>query len=100
MKSNKKINFFQELFDTIQDRSKNKKNKSYTNQLLKEGKNKIAQKFGEESMELLIDYLNGSKKRTIEEAADLIYHLFVLLHSKKITLEDIKKELDKRKNVR
>ena len=51
-------------------------------------------------MELLIDYLNGSKKRTIEEAADLIYHLFVLLHSKKITLEDIKKELDKRKNVR
>ena len=78
----------------------NKKNKSYTNQLLKEGKNKIAQKFGEESMELLIDYLNGSKKRTIEEAADLIYHLFVLLHSKKITLEDIKKELDKRKNVR
>ena len=62
--------------------------------------NKIAQKVSEESSELIIDYLNGSKKRTIEEASDLIYHLFVLLHSKKIKLEDIKKELKSRHNVR
>ena len=51
-------------------------------------------------MELIIDFLNGSKKRTIEEAADLIYHLLVLLYSKKITINDIKKELAKRKSVR
>ena len=96
----KQENFLDELFDTIRKKAKGADKKSYTKQLLKEGKNKIAQKVGEESTELIIDYLNGSKKRTIEEAADLIYHLFVLLYSKKINLTDIKKELKRRKNVR
>ena len=94
------LNFLEELFQTIEKKSRSKDNKSYTKQLLKKGKNAIAQKVGEESSELIIDYLNGSKKRTIEEACDLIYHLFVLLYSKKIKLEDIKKELKKRQNVR
>ena len=92
--------FLQDLFNTIQKKTKSKEKKSYTKALLKSGKNKIAQKVSEESSELIIDYLNGSKKRTIEEASDLIYHLFVLLHSKKIKLEDIKKELKSRRNVR
>ena len=94
------INFFEELFNTIKEKGDSNDKKSYTKELLKKGKNKIAQKISEESSELVIDYLNGSKKRTIEEASDLIYHLFVLLYSKKIKLEDIKKELKKRKNVR
>ena len=91
---------FLDLFLTIEKRKKLKSKKSYTSQLLKEGEKKIAQKFGEESAELMIDYLKGTKKRTIEEATDVIYHLFVLLSSKKISYQDIKKELDKRKNVR
>jgi len=91
---------FLDLFLTIEKRKKSKSKKSYTSQLLKEGEKKIAQKFGEESAELLIDYLKGTKKRTIEEATDVIYHLFVLLSSKKISYQNIKKELDKRKNVR
>ena len=95
-----KSNFLDELFLTIEKKSKSKDIKSYTKDLLKKGKNKIAQKVAEESSELIIDYLNGSKKRTIEEASDLIYHLFVLLYSKKINLEDIKGELKKRQNVR
>ena len=86
----------EELFDIIEDRVKNKKKQSYTNKLLKSGPKKIAQKFGEESIELILDYLNGSKKRTIEEAVDVIYHLLVLLKSKKINLSEIKKELKKR----
>ena len=94
------VYFLQELFNTIQKKDKSKEKKSYTKALLKSGKNKIAQKVSEESSELIIDYLNGSKKRTIEEASDLIYHLFVLLHSKNIKLEDIKKELKSRRNVR
>ena len=94
------LNFLEELFQTIEKKSKSKNNKSYTKQLLTKGKNTIAQKVGEESSELIIDYLNGTKKRTIEEASDLIYHLFVLLYSKKIKLEDIKQELTKRQNVR
>ena len=91
---------FLELFSTIEKRKKNKLKNSYTSFLLKAGEKKIAQKFGEESAELIIDYLKGTRKRTIEEATDVIYHLFVLLSSKKITYSDIKKEINKRQNVR
>ena len=92
--------FLNYLFKTIEKKAKSKDKKSYTKILLKSGKNKIAQKVGEESVELIVDYLNGTKKRTIEEASDLIYHLFIMLYSKKINLNDIKKELKKRENVR
>ena len=91
---------FLDLFLIIEDRKKSKSKKSYTLSLFKQGEKKIAQKFGEESAELIVDYLKGTKKRTIEEATDLIYHLFVLLSSKKISYEDIQKELIKRNNVR
>ena len=84
------------LFDIIEDRVKKKKKNSYTNTLLKLGPKKIAQKFGEEANELIIDYLKGSKKRTIEEAVDVIYHLLVLLKSKKISLKELNIELKKR----
>ena len=94
------ISFLDELYDIIKKRSLGKNNKSYTRLILTKGKKTIAKKVGEESSELIIDYLTGSKKRTIEEASDLIYHLLVLLYDKKITLRDIKKELNKRKNVR
>lgn len=87
----------EDLFLIIEKRVKNKTKNSYTNKLLKLGPKKIAQKLGEETTELIIDYLNGTKKRTIEEAVDLIYHLLVLLKSKKITMSEINKELDKRK---
>ena len=87
----------EELYKIINTRIKNKNKNSYTNNLLKLGPKKIAQKFSEESNELVIDYLVGSKKRTVEEAADVIYHLLVLLRSKKISLEEINNELTKRK---
>ena len=88
----------EDLYKIIADRVNSKKKHSYTNKLLKLGPKKIAQKFGEESTELIVDYLSGSKKRTIEEAADVIYHLLVLLNSKKINLKDINQELSKRFN--
>ena len=91
---------FLDLFSIIEDRKKSKLKKSYTLNLFKQGEKKIAQKFGEESSELIIDYLKGSKKRTIEEACDVIYHLLVLLSYKKITYNDLKKELKKREDVR
>ena len=100
MRKQDSLGFIEELYSTIISRARSKKKNSYTNLLLNKGKNKIAQKIGEESTELIIDYLNGSKKRTVEEASDLIYHLLVLLYSKKISIKDIKKELTKRKNVR
>ena len=75
----------EELSNLIEKRTKSKSNKSYTKSLIKLGPKKIAQKFSEEASELIIDYLTGTKKRTIEEASDVIYHLLVLLKSKKIT---------------
>tara|TARA_B100002052_G_scaffold9554_1_gene7964 strand:- start:150 stop:437 length:288 start_codon:yes stop_codon:yes gene_type:complete len=91
---------FLDLYKTIEHRKKSNKKNSYTKKLFKDGEKKIAQKFGEESSELLIDFLKGSKKRTTEEAVDVIYHLFVLLTAKKIKLIDLEKEILKRKNVR
>ena len=87
----------EDLNEIINNRVQTRKKNSYTNKLLKLGPKKIAQKFSEESSELIIDFLKGSKKRTIEEAVDVIYHLLVLLKSKKITINEIHQELDKRK---
>ena len=87
----------EDLNEIINNRVQTRKKNSYTNKLLKFGPKKIAQKFGEESCELIIDFLKGSKKRTIEEAVDVIYHLLILLKSKKISINEIHKELEKRK---
>ena len=87
----------EELYEIINKRVQTRKKNSYTNKLLKLGSKKIAQKLGEETSELVIDYLKGTKRRTIEEAVDVIYHLLVLLKSKKITMNEIHKELDNRK---
>ncbi len=95
-----KNDYFEELFKTITLREKSKNKNSYSKKLLNQGPKIISQKVGEESTELIIDYLKGTKKRTIEEATDLIYHLFVLLSSKKISYKDIQTELTKRHNVR
>ena len=95
-----KTNEFNKLFNIIIKRAKTKEGVSYTKKLLNSGAKNIAQKVGEESAELIIDYLKGSKKRTIEEAVDLIYHLFVMLYSKNIKFNDIEKEIIKRRNVR
>ena len=91
---------FLNLYKTIESRKTSKNKNSYTRKLYKEGEKKIAQKFGEESSELIIDFLKGSKKRTTEEAVDVIYHLFVLLSAKKIKFNELEKEISKRKNVR
>ena len=91
---------FLNLYETIESRKASKNKNSYTRKLYKEGEKKIAQKFGEESAELIIDFLKGSKKRTTEEAVDVLYHLFVLLSAKNIKFKELEKEISKRKNVR
>ena len=88
--------FIEELFNILKKRKKSAISKSYTANLINNPE-LLAKKIGEESSELIIDFLKGSKKRTIEEAVDVIYHLLVLLKSKKITMTEIYKELDKRK---
>ena len=96
-----KTNFIEDLYAIIVQRAKSKNKKSYTKLLLQQGSKRIAQKIGEESSELVVDYLKGTKKRVVEETADLIYHILVLLYSKKITIQTLENELKKRRsNVR
>jgi len=73
----------------IQERKKNPKAGSYTNQLFNSGINKVAQKVGEEAVELIIEAKDNNKELFLNEAADLMYHYLVLLTAKGYTLEDV-----------
>ena len=92
----KHFQILDEIYSVIDLRKKTRKKNSYTYKLIKSGKKRVAQKVVEESSELAIDFLNGSKKRTISEAADLFFHILVLLNIKKILHKEIAKELKSR----
>ena len=84
------------LFEIVEDRDNNPVEGSYTNQLLNAGYEKTAQKVGEEAVEVIISASKQGRQRTIEESADLIYHLFVLLVQQGISLTEVEAELEKR----
>jgi len=84
---------FQELFRIIQDRQVNPKPSSYTNSLFDAGLPRIAQKVGEEGIEVVVAALSQENGRLIEEIADLTYHVMVLMTAKGVTLEDVAREL-------
>lgn len=86
-----------EVYSVITDRKENPKEGSYTNYLFDKGIDKILKKVGEESAEVIIAAKNQSKSETVYEAADLIYHLMVLMVDMEITLDDIFEELKKRR---
>lgn len=87
-----------ENLDTIiKKRLENLPNGSYVTSLYKKGENEILQKIGEEAIEVIIAAKGKSRKRIIEEAADLYFHLLLLLAVKKITLEEVYQELERRK---
>jgi phosphoribosyl-AMP cyclohydrolase / phosphoribosyl-ATP pyrophosphohydrolase len=73
----------------IQDRKANPKKGSYTNTLLDSGINKVAQKVGEEAVELIIEAKDDNKDLFLGEAADLMYHYLVLLAAKGYSLQDV-----------
>lgn len=73
----------------IQERKKNPMPGSYTNQLFDSGINKVAQKVGEEAVELIIEAKDDNKELFLNEAADLMYHYLVLLTAKGYQLEDV-----------
>lgn len=87
-----------ELYAIVEDRKNNPVPGSYTNSLLEAGWGRIAQKVGEEAVELIITAGGGDRQRIIEESADLIYHLFVLLVHEGISLPEVEGELEKRRN--
>ena len=84
------------LEQIIRERKSNPLTESYTSELFGKGINKIAQKLGEESVETVIAGLNESDESLKAESADLIYHLFVLLAERDISLSDVIATLQKR----
>jgi len=89
--------FLYKLESTINQRIESKDEKSYTNQLYQKGINKVAQKVGEEAVELIIEAKDNNDQLFKNEAADLMYHFLILLKAKGIRLEDVEKVLKKRK---
>jgi len=77
------------LEQVIQDRKKNPQKGSYTSTLLEGGINKLAQKVGEEAVELVIEAKDDNRALFLNEAADLMYHYLVLLTAKGCTLDDV-----------
>ena len=81
--------FISHLESTIQNRRDNPSEESYTSKLLKKGINKVAQKVGEEAVELVIEAKDNDKNLFLNEAADLMYHYLVLLVAKNYTLDEV-----------
>ncbi len=90
------IHFLSSLQDVVCQRHKDMPEGSYTTSLFRDGTNRMAQKVGEEALEAVIEAVSGNNERLVYEAADLIYHLEVLLASKGLRIEDIADELRQR----
>ena len=89
--------FLYELEATIANRIDADVSESYTNQLYKKGINKVAQKVGEEAVELVIEAKDDNEELFKNEAADLLYHLLILLKAKNTSLQAIETVLALRK---
>jgi phosphoribosyl-ATP pyrophosphohydrolase/phosphoribosyl-AMP cyclohydrolase len=90
--------FIYELEQIVNQRIDDDISDSYTNELFRKGINKVAQKVGEEAVELVIEAKDDNQELFKNEAADLLYHLLILLKVKGISLTDIEGVLFKRHN--
>ena len=84
------------LWRTISERASERPEGSYTAKLLEAGVGKCAQKVGEEAVEVVTAALSESDERLVSEAADLVYHLYVLLAARGVDLAAVEDELAKR----
>ena len=91
---NKKV--LEKLSSILKDRRREMPENSYVSKLIKKGKVKIANKFGEEAFETVSAFLSQEKDNILEESADLIFHLMVLLECSDLSFDDVLKNLEKR----
>ena len=85
-----------DLAATIAARKTADPDSSWTAKLLAKGPEKCAEKFGEEAVEAIIEAVRGDRARLTSEAADVIFHLLVMLAAHDVTLADVESELDRR----
>lgn len=90
------LDFLKQLDEVVADRFKRRPKGSYTTSLIKEGPDRIAQKVGEEAVETVIAAKNKDKDALLGEAADLLFHLTVLLRSRGLSLHGAAKVLRRR----
>jgi phosphoribosyl-ATP pyrophosphohydrolase/phosphoribosyl-AMP cyclohydrolase len=96
---NESENFLSALEKVIDERKRNRSEDSYTSKLFEKGLNKIAQKVGEETIELIIEAKDENDDLFKNEAADLLFHYLVLLVAKNVSLRDITDILASRKKT-
>jgi phosphoribosyl-ATP pyrophosphohydrolase/phosphoribosyl-AMP cyclohydrolase len=94
--SDSNIDFLHTLETVIESRKVANADESYTAKLFSAGASRIAQKLGEEGIELALANVQQSRAAIVSESADLIYHLLVLLRSNDVTLNEVVKELEAR----
>ena len=87
------------LATTIADRKGADPASSWTAQLLAKGPEKCAEKFGEEAVEAIIEAVKGDRARLTSEAADVVFHLLVMLAARDVTLNDVLAELERREGT-
>ena len=87
-----------DLYATILSRKDADPDSSWTAKLLAKGPEKCAEKFGEEAVEAIIEAVKGDTEALTAEAADVIYHLLVMLASRGVELEDVMSELERRQS--
>ena len=90
------IDFIAELESIVKGRLAQGSEESYTVRLAATGTKRIAQKVGEEGVELALAAVAGNRQEIVDEAADLVYHLIVLLADKGLSIEDIAERLRSR----
>lgn len=88
--------FLNYLDNLIKTRKDELPENSYTSKLFKQGENRIIQKVGEEAVETVIAAKNNDRKEIINETADLLFHLLVMLNEKNISLNEVISELENR----
>ena len=94
--SKHELAFLTQLEGVIRQRIANPSETSYTARLLEQGASRIAQKVGEEGVELALASVSGTREEVIDEAADLVYHLLVLLHAQDLDLGQVAARLEER----
>lgn len=88
----------EELEAVIAMRAKADPDQSWTAKLLSKGEHKVAEKFGEEAVECLIEAVRGDREQLKKEAADVLFHLLVMLKSRDVSVADVMSELESRQN--
>ena len=87
-----------ELEAIIATRAKASPEDSWTAKLLAQGRDKVAEKLGEEAIETVIEAVKGNKAGLTSEAADLLFHLLVVLYANEVSISDVMAELERRQS--